>query len=274
MNRNITMQTTLCFTPITLAVAIVVSACTVDSRVGALPDATTSDAGGADGDAAGIDAGAGDDAGLPSGDGGPVADAGTPSDAGAACATLCGPASCGTRTCGRSDCGYPCGECFHDEHCFAGGTCMPGTGPGEPCLDAFGGRVWEGDEGFRVCPTDPALLQPATCSGAGADAWFSGEPCVERCIEALPGARCIDSRDCGGGTCDEYFGRCAEHCEAPDPTCAAGTACYVPGDIAGMCLTECAVCDGAGCPEGQVCRLAFVDAFVCVPKEHALFACL
>ncbi|MBA3500512.1 MAG: hypothetical protein H0T65_09075, partial [Deltaproteobacteria bacterium] len=114
---------------------------------------------------------------------------GNDADGSATCA--CGPASCGSRVCGRSDCGYPCGECEPGEFCFttgAGNGCSPGVGPGTPCVDAFGDRVWEGDRGFRACPSDPNTQQRCTCTGGGADAWASCDAaCVEICSQVAAG---------------------------------------------------------------------------------------
>ena len=119
----------------------------------------------------------------------------------ASCA--CGPSSCGQRVCGRSECGFPCGECEPGEYCFstgiAEGQCSPGVGPGTPCVDAFGDRVWEGDEGFRACPTDANMQQRCTCTGGGATAWASCTPtCVEICAQ-VPIALTCGAPGCGAG---------------------------------------------------------------------------
>lgn len=97
----------------------------------------------------------------------------------------CDVSSCGARICGRSACGFPCGECAPDQACFTGTQCQPGPGPGTPCVDAFGDRVWEGDRGFRTCPTDAAQQQACTCTGAGPAAWASCDAtCVSICAPA------------------------------------------------------------------------------------------
>src|SRR5687767_4172836 len=114
----------------------------------------------------------------------------------------CDASSCGTRICGRSDCGYPCGECEPGEYCFttgAGNSCNAGVGPGTPCVDAFGDRVWEGDKGFRACPSDATKQQRCTCTGGGATAWASCDmTCVEICAHVTTGITC-GAPACGAG---------------------------------------------------------------------------
>lgn len=161
-----------------------------------------------------------------------------PADA-ASCA--CGPSSCGSRICGRSACGFPCGECAPGEFCFVGTECQAGVGPGTPCVDAFGDRVWEGDRGFRACPTDPGTQQACTCTGGGATAWASCDAsCVEICAQVPSGLACgapgcdvgtevcciptgmTDTRTCAAGSCAaNHYTRA---CDGPED-CGTGVCC-------------------------------------------------
>lgn len=119
------------------------------------------------------------------------------SDGSLACS--CDASSCGSRICGRSDCGFPCGECEPGEYCFTGSQCLAGVGPGTPCIDAFGDRVWEGDRGFRACPTDATAQQQCTCTGAGPNAWASCDAtCEEICTHVAAGITC-GAPGCGAG---------------------------------------------------------------------------
>lgn len=195
-------------------------------------------------------------------------DAATGTDASGADAAVCGceASSCGARICGRSACGFPCGECEPDEYCFVGNSCDTGVGPGTPCIDAFGDRTWEGDRGFRVCPTDPGAQQACTCTGGGPDGWASCDAaCVEICAQVPAGITCGGAPGCAAG---------AEVCCIPtgatdDRSCVTGScpanhytrACDGPEDCAGgaCCggdLPWTASCSAAGscAPLDQLCH--------------------
>jgi len=209
--------------------AIAVCSCSHEEEIGENdPDATTSLAADAAGDADTV----------PTPDGATI-DAATTDGSTTACA--CDASSCGSRVCGRSDCGFPCGECAPADFCFAGGACLPLTGPGVPCIDAFGDRVWEADEGFRTCSTDPERQQRCTCNGNAPDGWESCHPCEAEPICAhvpveltcgSPGCGagdvcCIDSnntdaRACDTGSCpiDSY----TRTCDGPED-CGGGVCC-------------------------------------------------
>jgi len=244
-------------------------ACDPDARVGTEdPDAGAGD-GGADG-------------GAPDG-------ALTPDAAvdGALCS--CGPSSCGTRICGRSDCGYPCGQCAPTDFCFVGNQCQTGVGPGTACIDAFNAKVWEGDRGFRVCPSDPTALQACTCSGGGAQGWIS---CAAACIHscAAPPPRAIA---CGAASCDATSQVCCTNaamtssqmcatapcpggnytraCDGPED-CSGGSCCGGDFPWTATCSggATCAPLNqfchtGADCPAAQrnCCPLGGTDVRVC-----------
>ncbi|MBA3464168.1 MAG: hypothetical protein H0T46_29705 [Deltaproteobacteria bacterium] len=160
-------------------------------------------------------------------------------DASETCA--CGPASCGTRICGRSDCGFPCGECEPGEFCFVGTECQAGVGPGTACVDAFGDRVWEGDRGFRACPTDPNTQQRCQCTGGGPTAWASCDPaCIEVCTQVAAGLTCgapgcgtgevcciptasTDTRSCSATACAQN--NYTRACDGPEDCMPGGTCC-------------------------------------------------
>ncbi len=156
----------------------------------------------------------------------------------AATACDCGPESCGTRACGRSACGYPCGTCRFDEWC-AGGSCYEGSGPGSRCSDAFDwygfGNVWEGDQGFRVCPGDPTKVEACTCGGGGADAWIS---CSGSCF-----APCVGSVECGSATCGPL-----EYCQGCSGSASTTYTCRPRDGSNGSCpstgMVFDAFCDG------------------------------
>lgn len=162
-----------------------------------------------------------------------------PTDA-AACA--CEASSCGTRICGRSACGFPCGECEPDEYCFVGNSCDTGVGPGTPCIDAFGDRVWEGDRGFRACPTDPGAQQACTCTGGGPDGWASCDAaCTSICAAAAPGITCGAAPGCTVGT--EVC--CIPGSSTDDRACTAGSTC--------LAVQYTRACDGPEDCGGGVC---------------------
>lgn len=246
-------------------VAIALSACTPDEQIGVNdPDASMLDSAG------GIDA---------------APDA-------AACS--CDASSCGTRICGRSDCGFPCGECEPDEFCFVGTQCQAGVGPGTPCVDAFGDRVWEGDRGFRACPTDPGDQQECTCTGGGADAWASCDAaCVDICAQTPAGITCgapgctvgsevccipsaaSDDRTCVTGTCpgSNY----TRACDGPED-CAGGICCGGDNLWTATCVTTgtCAPLEqfchtGADCPGGSpfCCPALAIDVRTCSATQVA-----
>lgn len=197
-------------------------------------------------------------------------DAGAGSDGGV-CA--CTASSCGSRVCGRSPCGFPCGTCRADEFCSGGEACYPGPGPGTPCVDAFAGKVSEGDRGLRRCPTDPTQLQSCQCTGGGAEAWFNCDVhCFAPCglpaedggtSDAGPGADAgtfdggnepadagcscgpdsCGTRVCGRSSCGFLCGTCQVN-----EYCSGGAACYAgPGPG-----TPCLDAFGAEVSEGDV----------------------
>lgn len=168
----------------------------------------------------------------------------------------CDAASCGTRTCGRSACGFPCGTCGDNEWC-AKGTCMPGGGPGSPCVGAFavgafavygGDLVWEGDVGLRACPGDPTKVETCTCSGGGKDAWIA---CSGGCF--VP---CAGDVGCGAAKCGAL-----DYCQVCGPAggTAATASCQPRAGAKSACPTKtdllfAAFCDGHDdCGAGGKC---------------------
>jgi hypothetical protein len=126
-----------------------------------------------------------------------------------------------------------------------GGFCLPT--PDLPCPQNSHYAGTEACDGFNPCclPDDPP--------DAGPD---SGPRPI--------GSPCSRHGDCAIGHCGHIYGLgeaevCTDECSAPDPTCPAGSACFVPGDITGFCVPPCRA-DG-GCDRGLVCR----DTATCVP---------
>lgn len=205
-----------------------------------------------------------------SGDAGPDASLDTGPDTGPACESD----SCGDATCGRSSCGYPCGECPDGSHCTIGNTCSDLAPPGELCIDAWGEGVVEGGSGYRVCETDDTLVQLCMCSGGGPDAWFGCGDCESLVVAGPRGSRCRSDDQCEGALpCHPSIRLCGESCDRgiPDP-CPSGTRCGIPGDVAGVCLTECLLCGGDECGSGFKCAPG-EPAPVCVPAGYAWLFC-
>ena len=164
-------------------------------------------------------------------------------DAGATCA--CDQTTCGKKTCGRSDCGFPCGVCEVGQWCSSG-SCTSGPPPGHACLDVLGGVFYEGQQGFRSCPTDATKIQRCTCAGTNPSTFIGCEsecitPChsqvecgSERCgplsyctvCEQKPGAMGCASRidDSGGPTCEVNSTSAQFNCD-DDSDCGPGGAC-------------------------------------------------
>lgn len=188
-------------------------------------------------------------------------------DAGA----VCDPSTCGARTCGRNECGASCGECEVGFYCGRTGTCVDAVmtpPPGTMCIDAFGQQVVEGASSYRYCPTDRALLQRCICGGGGIADWVSCGRCSEVVLEGERGDRCATASQCSDPVpCHPTLRFCGERCDRGTPgRCPTGTVCGIPGDIAGVCLPECATC-GASCGDGKTCRQA-ETANVCAPSGY------
>lgn len=198
-----------------------------------------------------------------------------PVDAALDAGPICGADSCGDLTCGRSACGYPCGECAEGSHCTIAGTCSDIAPPGELCLDAWGAGVVEGGMGYRSCDSDDGSVQLCTCSGGGPDAWFGCGDCERLVIAGPRGARCLSDDQCEGALpCHPSIRLCGETCDrgTPDDACPLGTLCGIPGDVAGVCLSECATCGGDECDDGFECAPG-EDGNVCVPAAYPWPTC-
>lgn len=177
-----------------------------------------------------------------------------------------GRCNCGEDVCGWSQfCDGFCGFCPDGFYC-ARGFCQDVAvpPPGELCVDAFGENVIEGRRSVRVCPDDPALLQTCQCSGGGRDAWIGCGPCRDVQLDGARGARCATASQCADPLpCDSFTHICGETCERDEPArCPAGTACWIPIDVEGVCLATCGVC-GTSCDDATTCR--GVGALVCAP---------
>jgi hypothetical protein len=120
-----------------------------------------------------------------------LVDLGQGPDAGACSCTV---ASCGKSVCGRSACGYLCGACPSGSRCSAG-ACQVGVPPGVPCTDAWGSHLWDGDRGFRACPTDPARQQACICAAGN---WGACDPTCSKACDPQP----ANTIACGPLTCD------------------------------------------------------------------------
>lgn len=177
----------------------------------------------------------------------------------------CDPASCGAQVCGRSDCGAACGECAAGMFCHREGVCRDTPAPGTGCTDAFGEMVAYGASGWRVCDTDPDLLQRCSCSAGD---WSACGGCTDVRLAGARGARCATDAQCAGGVpCEPYLHLCGESCSAGAPSpCVPGTACGIPGDVSGACLPTCPTC-GASCGDGLTCRAADGED-VCLPTSY------
>ncbi len=157
----------------------------------------------------------------------------------------CRASSCFDYACGRSPCGFHCGDCAAGQYCM-NGSCRTGTAPGTPCIDATGARIEDGEWGFirwpTTCGTGHRRVQ---CLGGD---WRLDDAvtCVDLRCATRPGGPCTAADQCGPGGCNPNFGRCGEVCNVGPNTCAAGTACFVPGDISGLCLELCSNACGSG----------------------------
>lgn len=214
---------------------------------------------------AGVEEDAGRDAGRDAGD--DAGDDAGPFDAGM---VTCMPESCAASVCGRSFCGAPCGECPIGWYCAAGSCRDPSVtpAPGDFCVDAFGENVVEGGRSFRECPVDPSMLQSCQCSGGGPSAWIACGDCQRVVLAGARGDRCASADQCGGVPCHPTLRLCGERCDRGlGVVCPAGTACGIPGDIAGACLPTCTACD-TGCSEDAICRRGDGDTLVCAPSGY------
>ncbi len=257
------------------------AACGDDSSpMDAGPDSAVDGGGGTD---SGLDADRPDadrsdtgvDAGLNDGGSEDTGAVDAPTDAGGDAGPICEADSCAAAVCGRSDCGYPCGVCPDGRFCALDGGCAEGAPPGELCIDTWGEGVVEGASGYRTCDDDPAMVQRCMCSGGGPDAWFGCGDCESLAVAAPRGSRCADDAHCAGALpCHPSIRLCGERCDRgiPDP-CPEDTRCGIPGDVAGVCLTQCLVCGGVdACDPGFECVPA-EGGTACVPNGYGWVDC-
>lgn len=203
-------------------------------------------------DAPGVDGCVPDCAGRVCGDdgcGGSCGDCLTGATCTAAGACDCPMATCDTDVCGVSSCGRSCGACAAGEGCFMGACMSAATCPGTPCTDRAGRSICEGQAGLGRCTTDAALDAVCVCSGSGGE--LACDACIAAAVPPAIGTACTDASECPAGVPCGFTGLCGEPCD-PTAACTSGV-CFIPGDVSGACLEECA-CDIADtCPAGTRC---------------------
>lgn len=107
----------------------------------------------------------------------PSSYAGDPSD-GLVCAPEQLDTACSTQAqeCGALSNGCQCASCGDGKGCFDGQCVDLATCPGEPCFDAFGDALCEGQKGLATCPTNADDFQVCTCGGGGSPLNVACEP--------------------------------------------------------------------------------------------------